>query len=310
MRPTLAQISEYLCCPDDGGRFAGLRDRLRCNSCNRLFPLYENNVFDFLPTKPVAVDDLNASERYVKEYSLEFSRPFRLRDDARAWGAPENVPRIWSQHRERHAREVLQFLGSGYPPSKGVFCDLSAGSGYCTFEASREYDFVFHCDLSLDSLGYAIAKAKRLRIENIVFIRADYFQLPFRGTISRLTCLDTLIRGSRHELKLLESIGRALSPDGAAVLDFHNWWHNPVRRLGLRPDNFKGNRSYTRRELSKLLADAGIPRFEIQAFIQESGPSRFWEFFSPLIPPTRFLVRISGQDRAKLEENISLAASA
>ena len=86
----------------------------------------------------------------------------------------------------------------------------------------------------------------------MIFLRVDYLKLPFSQALDYVICLDTLIRGRDHERGLLASIRDALKPGGHAVLDFHNWWHNPLRRLGLLPQNFGGNTSYNYRESCKL----------------------------------------------------------
>jgi SAM-dependent methyltransferase len=206
--------------------------------------------------------------------------------------------------RARQAREALQFLRGRKRESELIYCDLSAGAGYCTFEAAREYRLVFHCDLSVDSLAYASAKAKTKHLENIVFVRADYFQPPFRNSIHRVTCLDTLIRGPWHETRLLGSIQTILANSGVAVVDFHNWWHNPLRRLGLLRNNFPGNKSYTRRELRKLLAISGIKQFEMKPVVQEvdhvGAPGNHLARF---IPPTRLVYRFTLPPRTSCSVN-------
>jgi hypothetical protein len=91
----------------------------------------------------------------------------------------------------------------------------------------------------------------------------------------------------------LGAIVRCLKPGGHAVVDFHNWWHNPLRRLRVLRDNFLDNTSYTRGELGRLLASTGIQQFEIKPFVQEVDPGQpAGKFFIRLIPPTRFMVRL------------------
>jgi hypothetical protein len=101
---------------------------------------------------------------------------------------------------------------------------------------------------------------------------------------------------------LLRSIQRVLMTGGAAVVDFHNWWHNPLRRLGLLPDNFSGNKSYTQRELKRLLAISGIGPFQTQPFVQEVDPrGRSGRVLARLIPPTRMMVRLAGVGASRLQ---------
>jgi SAM-dependent methyltransferase len=173
-----------------------------------------------------------------------------------------------------------------------VFCDLSAGPGHTTFAAVRHARLVFHCDLSISVVDSASAKAARMGLENLVAVRADYFRPPFRACIDQLTCLDSLIRGPWHEVRLLISISKALARGGCAVVDFHNWWHNPLRRFGLLRQNFGQNQSYTRRQVEELLREAGIAEFATRGFVQEGDPRDVTgRIAQKLVPSTRFLVR-------------------
>jgi SAM-dependent methyltransferase len=295
MRLSLNDIAAYLSCPDDGAGLAESAGGLRCTLCPRTFSFWADSILDLLPSRSFSVPEELASTLYVRGYHREFSRTLDMGQDTNAWGAPQGLPPGWVRSRKRHVQEALDFLQSDRGMSSTVFCDLSAGAGYCTFRAAQEYRLVFHCDLSVDALLYAAGKAKENRIENIVFVRADYFQPPFRNSIVHLTCLDSLIRGPWHETELLRSIQRALTGTGVAVVDFHNWWHNPLRRLGLLPDNFVGNKSYTRKELTGLLESSGIGHFQTRAFVQEVDPRESpGRFLARLIPPTRLMVRLAG----------------
>ncbi|MGB7471635.1 MAG: class I SAM-dependent methyltransferase [Candidatus Acidiferrum sp.] len=297
MRFSLDEIASLLCCPDDGTTVAVCAGGLRCEQCRRFFPLLSANILQLLPSRPISFPKRDGLALYREGYHREFFRPPAIRADAKAWGAPEILSRRWLRLRERQAREVFQFLREESLDALSVFCDLSAGAGCCTFRAAQEYQTVFHCDLSIDALAYASAKAQASDLENIVFIHADYFRPPFRNSVDHLTCLDTLIRGPWHETKLLQSIRRVLTSDGAAVVDFHNWWHNPLRRLGLLPDNFVGNKSYTRNELADLLASSGIGRFKTRPFVQEIDAHGVrGKILARLIPPTRLMVRLTGVD--------------
>jgi SAM-dependent methyltransferase len=290
---SLEEISLHLSCPDDRATLRPYFGGLRCARCDRSYRLHCGNILELLPSRPIACPEASKLKPYREGYQREFSRPLEIREEAEAWGAPEALPRMWGRLRARQAREALQFLRGRGRESELIYCDLSAGAGYCTFEAAQEYRLVFHCDLSVDSLAYASAKAKANQLENIVFVRADYFQPPFRNSVHRLTCLDTLIRGPWHEKRLLRSIQAVLANSGVAVVDFHNWWHNPLRRLGFLRDNFSGNKSYTRKELGSLLANSGIAQFQMQPFVQEMDPEDLpGKVFARFIPPTRLMVRL------------------
>jgi SAM-dependent methyltransferase len=190
-------------------------------------------------------------------------------------------------HRKtRQVERVMKIVSAQAGPGGLSFCDLTGDAGHYTFAAASRFRWVLHCDLSLDALAYASRKASTLGIENILFLRVDYFRPPFRASIDRMICMDTLIRGPAHEVRVLRAMKESLAPGGEALVDFHNWWHNPFRRLGLLPDNFTGNASYTSTSSLLLLERAGIDRCRYFGFHQEfrEGSVR-----GKLVPPTRLM---------------------
>jgi SAM-dependent methyltransferase len=298
MRADPGEIARYLCCPDDGAELAARAGGLRCVHCSRDFVFLRPNLVEILPSRPIAISDSDIPRAYGNAYVQAYSEVREALNEETTWGAPESLTAKAARSRERQSEEALRLLFNG-GGADGVFCDLSAGAGLTTFAAARNARLVFHCDLSVAAVGYASTAATRMALDNMVVVRADYFRPPFRGSIQRLTCLDSLIRGPGHDVRLLESIRWALAPDGSAVVDFHNWWHNPLRRLGLLRQNFGENRSYTREEVLKLLAQAGIDDFMIRAFVQESdGRSLPGKMLARVMPATRFVVRFMADKSA------------
>jgi SAM-dependent methyltransferase len=171
-----------------------------------------------------------------------------------------------------------------------ILCDVSAGVGDYSLAYARHFKWVLHCDLSIDALRYALARSRRMGLQNVFFLRVDYFALPFHRSLDRLLCLDTLIRGEDHERALLSQIQRAISSEGQAIVDFHHWWHNPLRRLGLLPQNFGNNRSYTRGGAEGLMRECGIRDKRLVRFYQEfEAESQSLKRLSWLLPATRLL---------------------
>src|SRR2546429_4996904 len=61
-----------------------------------------------------------------------------------------------------------------------ILGDVSAGVGDYTLSYARHFKWVLHCDLSIDALRYALARSRRMGLQNVFFLRVDYFALPFR----------------------------------------------------------------------------------------------------------------------------------
>jgi SAM-dependent methyltransferase len=182
-----------------------------------------------------------------------------------------------------------------------VLCDIAAGAGHYTFAYAQHFHRVLHCDLSLQNLNYARYKARQRNIENIVFLRIDYFHPPFRHSLDVTLCLDTIIRGNEHDRLLLNSIVGTLTPDGKAIVDFHNWWHNPLRRMGLLKENFISNKSYSKKSAESLLAAAGIVEFEYYPFCQEFDmDGRFGAACARLMQPTRHIYSFGAGNKSAL----------
>jgi SAM-dependent methyltransferase len=296
MPPDPAEIAGYLSCPDEGAPLAPVPGGLRCIHCARIFPFQNPNLLEILPSRPVAISTSEVPPGYENAYVQAYSRVWESRDDAIPWGASESSSAKTVKRRERHTGQVFRLLRGAPGDASGVFCDLSAGAGHTTFAAAQHSRLVFHCDLSVTAVHYASSKATRMGLKNMMIVRADYFRPPFRNSIQQLTCLDSLIRGPWHDGQLLASIRQSLAPGGSAVVDFHNWWHNPLRRLGWLPQNFGENRSYTRREVQHLLKQAGIDDFVVSAFIQEADPQRVSaSALARLMPATRFMVLLKSQ---------------
>jgi hypothetical protein len=281
----LRELYRIFSCPDDG---AGLRlfvDSLECIRCKRQYPILAHNMVELLPLQASPLEDSSA---YARGYTAEGEMPFSWRPDSLAWGAPEEFPRDWVERKYRQVAAVRGLLDESAEP-KSLLCDFSAGAGYYTLAYAKDWRSVVHCDLSVDSLNYTHRKSAKLGIDNILFARMDYLRPAFRRSLQRVICLDSLIRGEPHEKLLLQSIRNSLDERGAAIVDFHNWWHNPLRRLGLLRNNFGANRSYGRRELDRLLSAAGIAGSNCFPFHQESS------FLQHFLPPTRWMYRFSGE---------------
>lgn len=296
MADSFAEISDLLCCPDDAESLRYASGELLCRHCARRFPIHEENLLEILPRSPYELP-ASVSREYREGYIEAFEQAYQNSETSVAWGAEETAPRSWALKRRRQVDFVRRLVTEGGTPGESVLCDMAAGAGYYTLAYTPLFRRVLHCDLSVNNLNYAWRKARALGIQNIVFIRADYFAPPFRRSLDRVLCLDTLIRGEAHDSLLLTVISRSLKPSGCAVVDFHNWWHNPFRRFGLLPENFSENRSYGPSEVRQLLWIAGVQQYELFPFHQEfeDGNGKRRVLFR-ILPATRFVFRFNGSN--------------
>ena len=288
MHSSTKEIASLLCCPDDQRSLRAKDEALECCHCGRVYPVRDGEILELLPSNPAGSP---RNPEYAADYHFNFCRSFEAREGVIPWGLREARSASWRRHREREVRAVLSMLSKdGVPFEDRILCDVSAGVGDYTLFYAQRFKWVLHCDLSVDALCYALARSRRLGLQNVFFLRVDYFALPFRRSIDRLLCLDTLIRGEDHEKALLNQIERALSSEGRAIVDFHHWWHNPLRRLGLLRQNFGENRSYTRSGAEGLMRECGIRDRRLVRFHQEFEPqSPFAKRLGWLLPATRLL---------------------
>ncbi len=310
MADKFAAIANLLSCPDDGASLRLISGGFRCTHCDRCFPIHKDNLAEILPSRPLELPAA-VNSGYGEAYRQAFEQRFHLSEASSAWGAEETVATSWARKRHRQVAMVKPLATEGISVDETVLCDISAGAGYYTFEYANAFRFALHCDLSVDNLNYAWRKARGRGIENIFFLRADYFALPFRQTLDRILCFDTLIRGEAHDSALLGSIVRSLRPNGYAVVDFHNWWHNPLRRLGLLPENFHANRSYVQSEVERLLRNSGIEHFSCWPFFQEfERDARTADFLLRLFPATRLVYRVAAPQVLSRSASVSPLAGA
>lgn len=294
MQSDFSALLGILCCPDDGQLLSCGGRHIKCSACGRAFPVFETGVAELLPRKPVEGGPKQNST-YWRGYRHAFRQSCDAGENATAWGAVEKNPSSWVRKRLRQIRAVEPLLGDDQATKDQILCDIAAGAGYYTLAYSPRFRIVLHCDLSPVNLIYAARKAETLGLKNVFFLRTDYFAMPFRNSVDRVLCLDTLVRGDDHEVAVLKSICAALATNGSAIVDLHNWWHNPVRRLGLLPENFHHNRSYRPKETKRLMCEAGITRFDSFPFHQEFEPdNRYRGLLSRMVPATRLLIRFKG----------------
>jgi hypothetical protein len=216
MSGKLRTILDLLSCPDDGQPLRLASTQLLCSGCGRNFPLHGEYLAEILPSRPAQLP-ASASADYRRAYLMLFDQQFQKDNTRLAWGAEETATAAWIRKRRRQVIAVHPLVAEGAERGASVLCDIAAGAGHYTFSYASYFRSVLHCDLSVENLSYASRKAHERNLENIFFLRIDYFQPPFRHSIDRLLCLDTLIRGEGHDSMLLKSIGGCLTPTGSTI---------------------------------------------------------------------------------------------
>jgi SAM-dependent methyltransferase len=292
-----------LFCPDDRTSLKLQDTSVSCSACGRQFPIHRGRIVELLPRAPRPIRP-PVSPAYLHDYRMELRRSFEIDDAATAWGAPESVDHRWAKKRQRQADWSQRLLTDGYETASMSVADLSAGAGWHTLPLSTQFQFVLHCDLSADSLNYAFRRAEAHGSTNILFLRIDYLAPPFLANLDRAICLDTLIRGEGHERQLLGEILSCVKPPGFALVDLHNWWHNPLRRLGLLTNNFGDNQSYSRRQVERMLRVMAVDPVP-EPFFSEFDPSAPWaRLLSMLLPPTHLGYRLKPSEEMGKTERI------
>ena len=281
----LKDILSLVSCPEDHCSLEYYQDYLQCTGCGMQYPVLGNNFVELLP-ETISFHDKECRS-YWEGYKKQFERDYIWLEQAVAWGRCDLASPAWAAKRLKQVEFVKGLLAE-----TAVICDISGGAGTYTFELAKSFDLVIHCDLSIENLNNVYRQKQQEKIDNLILIRCDYFSLPFFNSLPQLICTDTLIRGHNHERALLASLHDALSDTGKALVDFHNWWHNPLRRLGLLPQNFGSNTSYTKEGAEKLLFDSGIFHLQYFPFSQEQFVERS-ALFKKIIPPTRLMYQFT-----------------
>jgi SAM-dependent methyltransferase len=257
-------------CPDDSGQLRAGEDFATCEQCMRRFQLLDERTIELLPSRTESWQ--LGAEPYHDSYSRSLEERYVRGEKIAPWADPVSLSTDDLLRKASHARWISERIAAEGLPDDAILCDISAGPGYYSLALAPQFPYAFHCDLSARALSFAARQAEEAKVDNIFFVRLDYLRPPFASSVHRLICLDTLIRGRQHDVALLRAILKALRPDGMAVVDFHNWWHNPLRRLGFLKDNFVGNTSYTRSDVMTMIEESRAVA-ELEGYYQEAGAS-------------------------------------
>jgi len=220
-------ILSLIKCPDcgKGNLFeSNVNLTISCVKCSWSRPFSsDRRLLDLLPTKPKNVDRLVKKTSISEFYYKQFQKDLLVQDSEHVgW----SIASINSNNRQIFFLKKLKNIVTktiNLSTCNELLIDFSAGSGDYTFENSKKFDIVLHCDVNGDSLISAKNRAEQLGIYNVIFIRCDYLQLPFVDE-----CCDVAIMidsleyyGYSSDKSTVNNIYSILKANGIAALDFH-----------------------------------------------------------------------------------------
>jgi len=206
----------YLACPNDQGTLCVQEKRLVCNLCKTNFEILNENTIELIPKEHFEPKIQNETTKSYSEYYSDLKTLGHSRDSKkRLWGVKtQTVPEGFVQKLRNLISEIV---------ADKIVCDAGAGSGDYSLLLAKKSELVFHCDLDLEAILAAREEAKKLKLGNILFIRCNYFSLPFKdNSLPCITCIDVLLRGQEHDDKLLTDIFAKITKEGIALFDFHS----------------------------------------------------------------------------------------
>ena len=242
---------KYFVCPNDGGKLESLSHALICRTCNEKFKIINENTVD-LVSKNSPIIELNSSTDWYRNFYSN-AKKTRIGDlpSSLQYTPFSKVKRFGFM---KQALKIIQKF------TKNQFvCDIGAGRGDYSLALANQASLVFHCDLDMKAINTARKEANKLRLKNIIFVRCDYFHLPFHpNSIPFITCFGSLLRGKDHDEKILEQFSRIVKKDGMLFVDFVG-----KERTKITHAKFQ-ELKYTKNELSVLFDRFNLKIIKIQ----------------------------------------------
>lgn len=193
------------------------------------YKIYDDNFIEILPERPYQVD---IKSSWIKDNSFYYGQLNKKinssLDTSDAWGQFEKFP-LWYQIFIKKEIDLIYKYSKN--TSKHIAIDISAWVWTYTFELAKQYDLVIHFDLRDKSLVYAQNKAKELWIDNILFVRWDWFNFPFQENIADLIIsIDSFIYYDiKDDIMVINNMYSLLNDKWIIFSDFHHskpFFHN------------------------------------------------------------------------------------
>jgi SAM-dependent methyltransferase len=159
--------------------------------------------------------------------------------------------------------------------------DVACGPGNFTRDFARAAGdgLVVGIDASETMLGVAVRETER---DNLVYIRGDACELPFRaGSFDAICCFAALYL-IEEPMRALEEIVRVLAPRGrVALMSSCNRGPLPTSRTNAVVRGLSGVRVFDRDELIRALREGGLVEVEQRV----AGFAQFVSGLKPATPP-------------------------
>ena len=232
-----------LACPNCLESLTKQEKILHCLKCNSSFNIIDENIIDLVSSKSFEFKKNLSSEIYP-EYSELRKIGHPINEKSRLWGLESKFGMSGFVTTLRN--KILSLL------EDEIICDVGAGVGNYSLHFAKQTKFVFHCDLDLETILSAAQEAKKQKINNILFIRCDYFYLPFRSnSLDCITSIDVLEKGNEHNSKLIKEISNKLTNGGKFIVDFHSKERTKLTKAPIS-DRYSKNELYDFINLNNL----------------------------------------------------------
>ena len=198
-------------------------------------------------------------------------------DDGSLSSRIRSVTGVTSIHTRIRGWHMLRLLESNPLPERVL--ELGFGEGeLLLFLARRHPDTDFEgWEIDEELIRRASAKADKLRLKNIQFLRHDYGEIPLQSFFGLIFCADVL-EHIPDDVGLIRYFHDSLEPDGRLIVHvpyrgtkqfrFLPWFKNHTDPGHLRPE-------YTETELITLLEGGGFRNVDIRQTFGPFGEAAF-----------------------------------
>ena len=213
------EIIDLLFCPDDNSQIILNNNELICTTCKRKFSVKEN-IIDMRPKNKI---NINYDDKKIV-YSDYYESVLQDGDGESFGLSSESVHKGF-------VKETFNQL-EPYLTSNSIVCDVGAATGDYSISLAKKCKLMIHCDLDVKAILVAQKKAIQEKVDNILFFRCDYFQIPFRTeTIDLAYSIDVVERGIDHDQKILKEISRIIKLKGTLIFDYHTKERTKLTRV-------------------------------------------------------------------------------